>query len=44
MLVISIFAVGSMVSAFSAASGTATPRSFKLIIGDDVSRNALLFL
>jgi uncharacterized membrane protein len=41
MLVISIFAVGSMVSAFSAASSTATPRSFKLIIGDDVSRNAL---
>lgn len=41
MLVISIFAVGSMVSAFSAASNTATPRSFKLIIADDVSRNAL---
>jgi uncharacterized membrane protein len=33
-----------MVSAFSAASSTATPRSFKLIIGDDVSRNALLFI
>jgi hypothetical protein len=43
MLVISIFAVGSMVSAFSAASSTATPRSFKLI-GDDVSRNALSVL
>jgi uncharacterized membrane protein len=38
------FAVGSMVSAFSAASSTATPRSFKLIIGDDVSRNALSVL
>lgn len=41
MLVISIFAVGSMISAFSAASQTATPRSFKLIIADDVSQNAL---
>jgi uncharacterized membrane protein len=37
MLVIS---VGSMVSAFSAASSTATPRSFKLIIGM-MFRNAL---
>ncbi len=34
MLVIAIFAVGSMLSAFSAASGTATPRSFKLIVAD----------
>jgi uncharacterized membrane protein len=41
MLVISIFAVGSMISAFSAASSTATPRSFKLTIADDVSKNAL---
>ncbi|MEO5651175.1 MAG: DUF2254 domain-containing protein [Ginsengibacter sp.] len=41
MLVIAIFAVGSMISAFSAASGTATPRSFKLIVADDVSQNAL---
>lgn len=41
MLVISIFAVGSMISAFSAASSTATPRSFKLITADDVSQNAL---
>lgn len=41
MLVISIFAVGSMISAFSAASNTATPRSFNLIIADDVSQNAL---
>ncbi|MGO4822101.1 MULTISPECIES: DUF2254 domain-containing protein [unclassified Flavobacterium] len=41
MLVIAIFAVGSMISAFSAASNTATPRSFKLIIADDVSQNAL---
>lgn len=41
MLVISIFAVGSMISAFSAASATATPRSFKLIVADDISQNAL---
>ena len=41
MLVIAIFAVGSMVSAFAAASGTATPRSFKLVVADDVSQNAL---
>lgn len=41
MLVIAIFAVASMVSAFSAASSTATPRSFKLVVTDDVSQNAL---
>ncbi|MHA6249141.1 DUF2254 domain-containing protein [Pontibacter sp. CAU 1760] len=41
MLVISIFAVGAMISAYSAASSTATPRSFSLIIADDVSQNAL---
>lgn len=41
MLVIAIFTVGSMLSAFAAASNTATPRSFKLIINDDVSKNAL---
>ncbi len=41
MLVIAIFAVGAMLSAYSAASGTATPRSFKLIIADNVSQNAL---
>jgi uncharacterized membrane protein len=41
MLVIAIFAVASMLSAFSAASGTATPRSFQLVITDDVSQNAL---
>jgi len=41
MLVISIFAVGSMISAFSSASATATPRSFELIVADDVSQNAL---
>ena len=41
MLVIAIFAVGSMLSAFSAASGSATPRSFNLVVADDVSQNAL---
>lgn len=41
MLVIAIFAVGAMISAFSSASNTATPRSFKLIVADDVSQNAL---
>jgi len=41
MLVISIFAVGSMISAYSAAGRTATPRSFKIVITDDVSQYAL---
>lgn len=41
MLVISIFAVASMLSAFSSAASTATPRSFKIVIQDDVSQNAL---
>ena len=41
MLVISIFAVGSLLSAYSAASRTATPRSFKIVITDDVSQYAL---
>lgn len=41
VLVIEIFAVGSMLTAFSAVSGTATPRSFKIIVADDVSQNAL---
>lgn len=41
MLVISIFAVASMLSAFSAASNAATPRSFKIVVTDDMSQNAL---
>lgn len=41
MLVISIFAVASMLSAFASASSTATPRSFNVVITDDVSQNAL---
>lgn len=41
MLAIATFAVASMVSAYSSASTTATPRSFPLVISDDVSQNAL---
>lgn len=41
MLVIATFAVGSMVSAYASASAIATPRSFALIVADDVSQNAL---
>ncbi|MDH3505033.1 MAG: DUF2254 domain-containing protein [Nitrospirota bacterium] len=41
MLVIATFAVASMVSAYASASTTATPRSFPLVISDDVSQNAL---
>lgn len=41
MLVIATFAVGAMVSAYSAASSKATPRSFEAVISDDTSQNAL---
>ncbi|MER2492754.1 DUF2254 domain-containing protein [Catenovulum sediminis] len=41
MLVIATFSVASMVSAYAAASGSATPRSFALMLADDVSQNAL---
>lgn len=41
MLVIATFAVASMVSAYASASNSATPRSFSLVISDDVSQNAL---
>ncbi len=41
MLATATFAVGSMVSAYASASVTATPRSFPLVIADDVSQNAL---
>lgn len=41
MLVIATFSVGSMVSAYAAASSSATPRSFILVLADDVSQNAL---
>lgn len=41
MLVMATLAVASMVAAYASASSSATPRSFPLIIGDDVSQNAL---
>lgn len=41
MLVIATFAMGAMVSAYSSASNTASPRSFPLVIADDVSQRAL---
>lgn len=41
MLVMATFAVSSMVAAYGSASTSATPRSFPLVIADDVSQNAL---
>jgi len=41
MLVIAVFAVGAMLSAYASASNSATPRCFPLVVGDDVSQNAL---
>ena len=41
MLVIATFAVGSMVAAYASASTGATPRSFSLVLADDVTQNAL---
>ncbi|MFN2348404.1 MAG: DUF2254 domain-containing protein [Thioalkalivibrio sp.] len=41
MMVIATLAVASMVAAYSSASSTATPRSLKLVIADDLSQNAL---
>lgn len=41
MLVIATFSVASMLSAYSSASRTATPRSFTLVVADDASQNAL---
>lgn len=41
MLVIAMFAVGAMLSAYASASGSATPRAFPLVVADDVSQNAL---
>jgi uncharacterized membrane protein len=41
MLMMATFAVASMVAAYASASSSATPRSFPLIIGDDVSQNTL---
>lgn len=41
MLVIATFAVASMVAAYSSASNTASPRSFALVVADDISQRAL---
>ncbi len=41
MLVIATFTVASMVAAYASASSSATPRSFVLVVADDVSQNAL---
>jgi uncharacterized membrane protein len=41
MLGVATFSVASMVSAYASASSTATPRTFSLVIADDVSQNAL---
>lgn len=41
MLGVATFAVGSMLTAYASASSTATPRSFPLVIADDVSQNSL---
>lgn len=41
MLVMSVFAVGAMLSAYQSASSSATPRAFTLVVSDDVSQNAL---
>jgi len=41
MLVIAVFAVGAMISAYASASRAATPRSLPVVIADDVSQNAL---
>lgn len=41
MLGIAVFTVGAMLSAYQSASSSATPRTFALVIADDVSQNAL---
>ena len=41
MLVIAVFAVGSMISAYASAANNATPRSFPVVVADDISQNAL---
>lgn len=41
MLVIATLSVSTMVSAYASAGNTATPRTFPLIIADDMSQNAL---
>jgi len=41
MLLIASLSVASMVSAYASASNTATPRTFRLVVADDLSQNAL---
>lgn len=41
MLAVATFAVGSMLSAYSAATTNSSPRTFKLVLADDVSQTAL---
>ena len=41
MLVMAVFTVGSMLAAYQSASSSATPRTFTLVVSDDVSQNAL---
>ncbi|MBT8139689.1 MAG: DUF2254 domain-containing protein [Gammaproteobacteria bacterium] len=41
MLVIATLAVASMVSAYASASSGATPRSFTVLVSDNISQNAL---
>ncbi len=41
MLVMAVFAVGSMLAAYQSASSSATPRAFSLVVSDDISQNAL---
>lgn len=41
MLVMAVFAVGAMLAAYQSASSSATPRTFTLVVSDDVSQNVL---
>lgn len=41
MLVIAVFAAGSMLSAYASAGSVATPRSLAVVVSDDVSQYAL---
>ncbi|MBW4933131.1 DUF2254 domain-containing protein [Marinobacter sp. F4206] len=41
MLVIAVFAVGSMLAAYESAARSATPRTFTVVVSDDRSQNAL---
>jgi uncharacterized membrane protein len=41
MLVIAVFAAGSMLSAYASAGTVATPRAFAVVVADDISQYAL---